>query len=194
MISCASSQIPVCFASSACITWGSWRSLMWTRPLTLFYRSFVESVVIFFSICWYGSITVKPKKNSIWRLIWVSICITGSKQKGLDELYQKQMLRRVESILSDSTLQAEFQMLTSGSRFKLPKLRTNRYKHSFVPAAILLLNSKTQLIDLPFIDCLLFFIVFSHACKVGNLCIGCVIVCDLYYTICCTMNCPTGDK
>ncbi len=155
-------------------------------------------------LCWVGCYLLlnllvwvhhcKTKKNWIWRLIMVSICITGSKQKGLDELYQKQMLRRVESILSDSTLQAEFQMLTSGSRFKLPKLRTNRYKHSFVPAAILLLNSKTKLIDLPFIDCLLFIIVFSHACKVGNLCIGCVTVCDLYYTICCTMNCPTGDK
>ncbi len=73
----------------------------------------------------------------------VSSCITGSKQKGLEELYQKQMLRRVESILSDSShhLQAEFQMLPSGSRFKLPKFRTNRYKHSFVPASILLLNS-----------------------------------------------------
>ncbi len=148
MVSCASSQIPVCFvrkASSACIAWGSWRSLMWTRPLTLFYRSFVESVVIFSLICWYGSITLK-QKNSISRLIRVSSCITGSKQKSLGELYQKQMLRRVESILSDSShpLQAEFQMLPSGSRFKLPKLRTNRYKHSFVPAAILLLNSKTK--------------------------------------------------
>ncbi len=113
--------------------------------LTLFYRSFVESVVIFSLICWYGSITLK-QKNSISRLIRVGSCITGSKQKSLGELYQKQMLRRVESILSDSShpLQAEFQMLPSGSRYKLPKLRTNRYKHSFVPAAILLLNSKTK--------------------------------------------------
>ncbi len=29
--------------------------------LTLFYRSFVESVVIFSLICWYGSITLKQK-------------------------------------------------------------------------------------------------------------------------------------
>ncbi len=108
--------------------------------LTLFYRSFVESVVTFSLICWYG--TVK-QKNSLSRLIKVSSCIIGSKQKALEELYQKQMLRRVESILSDSShpLQAEFQMLPSGLRFKLPKFRTNRYKHSFVPAAILLLNS-----------------------------------------------------
>ncbi len=113
--------------------------------LTLFYRSFVELVVIFSLICWYGSITLK-QTNSISRLIRVSSCIKGSKQKGLDKLYQKQMLRWVESILSDSShpFQAEFQMLPSGSRFKLPKLRTNRYKHSFLPAAILLLNSKTK--------------------------------------------------
>ncbi len=82
--------------------------------LTLFYRSFVELVVIFSLIYWYGSITV-TQKNSISRLIKVSSCITGSKQKGLKELYQKQMLRRIESILSDSShpLQAEFQMLPS---------------------------------------------------------------------------------
>ncbi len=110
--------------------------------LTLFYRSFVESVVTFSLICWYGSITVK-QKTPFQGQFKVSNCITGSKQKGLEKLYQKQMLRRVKSILSNSShpLQAEFQMLPSGSRFKLPKLRTNRYKHSFVPAAILLLNS-----------------------------------------------------
>ncbi len=70
----------------------------------------------------------------------------GGGETSASELYQKQMLRSVESIMSDSShpLQAEFQMLPSGSRFKLPKLRTNRYKHSFVPAAILLLNSKTK--------------------------------------------------
>ncbi len=115
------------------------------RASNLFYRSFVESVVIFSLICWYGSITLK-QNNSISRLISVSSCVTGSKQKSLGEFYQKQMLRRVESILSDSShpLPAEFQMLPSGSRFKLPKLRTNRYKHSFEPAAILLLNSKTK--------------------------------------------------
>ncbi len=83
--------------------------------LTLFYRSFVKSV-IFSLICWYGSITVKQnKKNSLSRLIKVSSCIAGSKHKDLEELYHKQMLRRVESILSDSyhPLQAEFQMLPS---------------------------------------------------------------------------------
>ncbi len=59
----------------------------------------------------------KTKNNYISRLIKVSSCITRSKQKALEELYQKQMLRRVESILSDSShpLQAEFQMLPSGS-------------------------------------------------------------------------------
>ncbi len=31
--------------------------------LTLFYRSFVESVVTFSLICWYGSITVKQNKK-----------------------------------------------------------------------------------------------------------------------------------
>ena len=106
--------------------------------MTLFYRSFVESVVTFSLICWYGSITVK-QKNSLSKLIKLSSRITGSNQKGLEELYQKQMLKRVDSILSNSShpLQAEFQMLPSGSRFKLPRLK----KNYFVPTATLLLNS-----------------------------------------------------
>ena len=59
--------------------------------MTLFYRSFVESVVTFSLICWYGSITVK-QENSLSKLIKVSSRITGSNQKGLEELYQKQTL------------------------------------------------------------------------------------------------------
>lgn len=111
--------------------------------MSLFYRSFIESVVTFSLICWYGSISVK-QKNSLSRLIKVSSSITGFRQKGLEELYYSQMLRKVESILVDSShpLQIEFQMLPLGLRLKLPKCRTNRYKHSFVPSAILLLNSK----------------------------------------------------
>ena len=66
--------------------------------MTLFHRSFVESVVTFSLICRCGSITVKLK-NSFSKLIKVSSRITGSKQKGLEELYQNQMLKRVESIL-----------------------------------------------------------------------------------------------
>ena len=60
----------------------------WDHTLmTLFYRCFVESVVTFSLICWYESITVK-QKNSLSKISKVSSRITGSKQKGLEELYR----------------------------------------------------------------------------------------------------------
>ena len=52
--------------------------------MTLFYRSFVELVVTFSLICWYGSST--ELKNSLSKIIKVSSRTTGSKQKGLEEL------------------------------------------------------------------------------------------------------------
>ena len=73
----------------------------------------------------------------------VSSKIIGIQQIKLTELYNRHVLKKAESIMSDSShpLHAEFTMLPSGSRFSQPSAKTNRYKFSFVPSAISLLNS-----------------------------------------------------
>jgi len=35
----------------------------------------------------------------------------------------------------------EFQLLPSGSQLRFPYVRSNRYKHSFIPTSISLINS-----------------------------------------------------
>ncbi len=71
---------------------------------------------------------------------------TGSQLNSLSNLYNKQLLKKTESILSDSAhaLHSEFQLLLSGSRFSYPPVNTNRYKDSFIPQAIALLNSNRE--------------------------------------------------
>ena len=50
--------------------------------------------------------------------------------------------RQANKIVSDPThiLHPEFQLLPSGRRFRVPRSRLNRYKHSFLPMSIKLLN------------------------------------------------------
>ena len=86
------------------------RSLM-----TLFYKSFIESVFTFSCICWYASLSLK-QKNTLAMVNKVSSKIIGIQQVKLNELYDRHVLKKAESITSCSShpLHAEFKMLPSG--------------------------------------------------------------------------------
>ena len=110
--------------------------------LTLFYRSFIESVLTFSLVCWFGNMSVK-NKNRLSRFVNICSKITGTQQASLSLLYDKQLRRKAHSIMSieDHPLRQEFEALPSGRRLKVPKFRTNRARLSFVPRAISLLKS-----------------------------------------------------
>lgn len=57
--------------------------------------------------------------------------------------------------------QSEFQLLPSGSQLRLHKIKSNRYKHSFVPSAISLLNSRREQSRTWLINSLIFFLGFT---------------------------------
>lgn len=65
--------------------------------MTLFYRSFIELICTFYFICFFN----QGKKQKI-TLTKICSSITGTQQRGLSELFNKQ-LKKAESILSDST-------------------------------------------------------------------------------------------
>ena len=111
--------------------------------MTLFYRSFIESVLTFCIVAWYGNLTL-TNKNRLSSLVKVASKISGRTQAQLIDLYKRQMLKRASSLLevTDHPLRPEFELLPSGRRFRVPTTKTNRYKQSFVPAAIQLLNKK----------------------------------------------------
>lgn len=116
------------------------RSLM-----SMFYRSFIESILTFSFICWYASTNLK-QKSALNKVVKVSSKITGTQQNSLTDLFNSQVLRKADLISRDGThpLNPDFQLLPSGFRYKCPIARTNRYKHSFIPTAVTLLNTASS--------------------------------------------------
>ena len=111
--------------------------------MTLFYRSFIESVFMFCIVAWYGNLTL-ANKNRLGSLVKVASKVSGRTQAQLSDLYKRQTFNRASSLLevSDHPLRSEFELLPSGRRLRVPTTKTNRFKRSFVPAAIQLLNSR----------------------------------------------------
>ncbi len=109
--------------------------------MELFYKSYIEPVLSFSISCWFGNLSVKHK-NALNRIVTLSGKIIGKEQRSLSFLFNRKVLSRAQSVLLDSDhfLYPEFLMLPSGSRYRLPKMKSNRYKYSFVPCAIRLLN------------------------------------------------------
>lgn len=56
----------------------------------------------------------------------------------MQEMYDKRVDNKANSILPDSSrsLHQQFKLLPSGSLYRLPSIKSNRYKHSFIPTAI----------------------------------------------------------
>lgn len=119
------------------------RSNIDVTMLSLFYRAFIEPVLSFSMVAWYGNVSLRDK-NSLQQVVkWVGRLV-GQPQLCLSELYAEQLQRKVSSILQDCThpLYGEFLLHRSGRRYVVPKGRTKRYRDSFVPAAIALLNKR----------------------------------------------------
>ena len=113
------------------------RSLM-----KMFYCAFIESVISFCIICWYGNLSVKDK-NSLGRIVCVSSKVAGVKLSSLDDIFNTQVLRSAKSIRKDGShpLNQEYKLLPSGLRLAVPTATKNRHKFSFVPLSIRALNA-----------------------------------------------------
>jgi len=110
--------------------------------MCMFYRSYIESCISYSLMCWFNSLSVK-NKNRIERIVNQGNKITGRKQMTMAKLYQRQALGKAQNILSEVShpLYYEFELLPSGSRYRMPLSKTNRFKNSFVPSAVKFLNS-----------------------------------------------------
>lgn len=95
-----------------------------------------------FLICWYQSHGVKHR-NVLNKVVNVRSKITGTAQETLWDLYNKQLWKKAESILSDCShpLHQQFQFRPSGTLLILPQAKTNRLNTPlYLPSAIFLLN------------------------------------------------------
>ena len=67
--------------------------------MRIFYKSYIESVLSFSVICWYGNLNVKDKA-SLAKVVKAAGKIIGAKQSSLADLYNRFVHKKAESILS----------------------------------------------------------------------------------------------
>lgn len=109
--------------------------------MTVFYETFVHSIMTFNILSWYGNITL-TNKNKLNKLVNIAGKIVGKKLDKLECFHEQQALRKLHKILKDPKhpLATEFQYLPSGRRIRACPSKTNRTIKSFVPVAIRLYN------------------------------------------------------
>ncbi|CAJ1066412.1 gastrula zinc finger protein XlCGF28.1-like%2C partial [Xyrichtys novacula] len=110
--------------------------------MKMFYSAFIESVISFCVICWYGNLAIK-NKNSLGSIVRVASKVAGVKFRSLDVIFKEQVLKKAKSIRTDNThpLHHKYKFLPSGLRLAVPPASKNRYKFSFVPLSIGALNA-----------------------------------------------------
>ncbi len=115
------------------------------KLLVNFYRCSIESVLTYCITVWHASCSEADKKG-LQRIIKTAERIAGSPLPSLKDLYNSRALNKVKNILKDSTYPCFhlFQLLPSGRRYRCFKTRTKRFKDSFFPRAINIMNSNSH--------------------------------------------------
>ena len=108
--------------------------------LTLFYRSVIESILMFGMTAWFGLITKKDKAK-LNKIVKKSFRM-GVKAQHLDALYNERLMKCVDKVIKDSKhpLHCEFQFLKSGLRLRSVAHRTSRLGKSMVPSGVRVYN------------------------------------------------------
>ncbi len=112
------------------------------KLMFLFYQAVLESIIRFGMSAWYGNLSVHVK-SKLNRLVQTAMKVIGrTENSSLQSIYEESVLRLAQRALSDPAhiLNSEYQLLPSGKRYRAPLCKLNRFKHSFVPTSIRLLN------------------------------------------------------
>lgn len=115
------------------------------KILSLFYNTIVESVLAFAMVTWYGS-SLSTDQNKLNKIVKAARKM-GVNTKNLNIIYDEACMKMLTKILKDKDhpLHHKFEFLKSGRRLRVPKHHTARYAKTFVPHAIKLYNSKSNL-------------------------------------------------
>uniref|UniRef100_A0A3B3IGF0 Reverse transcriptase domain-containing protein n=1 Tax=Oryzias latipes TaxID=8090 RepID=A0A3B3IGF0_ORYLA len=115
---------------------------MSSKILSNFYSCMVESILTSCITVWYGSSTAADRKR-LQRVVKTASKITRTPLPSLQSIYKRRVCRRAASIIKDPThpQRGLFTLLPSGRRYRSVKCRTTRFRNSFFPSAIRLLNS-----------------------------------------------------
>ncbi len=111
------------------------------KLLVSFYRSTIESVLVYCISVWYSSCTAADKK-ALQRIINTAQKITGCSLPSLESIARSHYLSRAKNIIKDTSHPGHhlFNLLPSGRRYRSLRAKTTRLQNSFFPVAIRTLN------------------------------------------------------
>jgi len=112
--------------------------------LKTFYSGAIESVLTQCISVWY-SIATNQDCKALQRVVRLAERISGSALPSLQDIYLKRCKSRAAKIIKDSNHPGNhlFFLLPSGKRFRSMMAKTERFRRSFFPQAIRLLNSNS---------------------------------------------------
>ncbi len=110
--------------------------------LIQFYSAIIESVLCTSTTVWFSSAT-KSDLRRLRRVVRTAERIIGTTPPTLQELYLSRVSKRAGKITLDTSNPAHslFELLPSGQRYRALSTRTTRYRNSFFPQAIHLMNT-----------------------------------------------------
>ena len=96
---------------------------------------------------WFGNLTVRSKAQ-INRLAQIALKVMGVREHPtLQAIFEESVVKKAKRIIADPShvLHSEYELLPTGRRYRVPvknkKRHLNRYKYSFIPISVTLLNS-----------------------------------------------------
>jgi len=113
-------------------------------PLILknFYLCVIQSILTNCITVWYGNCTVSDRK-ALQRVVKTAQNIIGAKLPSIQDIYSKRCLRRARCIIKDTShpINGLFTLLPSGRRYRSLRCHTSRFRNSFCPSAVRMLNT-----------------------------------------------------
>ena len=111
--------------------------------LATFYNAVICSIIVYGPVCWGGNIS-NFDRGRLEKIVKKADHVVGMPLDSFQTLYEKQLSKKLMQILNDSThpMRHYFDSKRSNrsGRFLLPKTNTNRYKASFLPQSLPVLN------------------------------------------------------
>lgn len=99
------------------------------KCMLVFYQAVLESLIRYGITAWFGNLSVQLKSKLV-RLMQTAWKIIGVRQyPSLQSTYEQATLRQANRIVTDPShvLHAEYQLLPSGRRFRVPCCRLNLF-------------------------------------------------------------------
>uniref|UniRef100_A0A669DSV3 Reverse transcriptase domain-containing protein n=1 Tax=Oreochromis niloticus TaxID=8128 RepID=A0A669DSV3_ORENI len=113
-----------------------------TWTMMQFYTAIIESILTSSITVWYAGATIKDKQR-LQRVVRSAEKVIGCRLPSLQDLHTSRRLGRAARIKADPSHPGHslFDLLPSGRRLRSIRTRTSRYKNSFFPSAVGLMNN-----------------------------------------------------